>query len=96
MIFIIIIIIMMMMMMMMIFYFIITIITTTTTSTTTVLLLLVIGSLSNDDGNVNENVGKTMDKVIEYNHCTWECNHLSTFPPSSLETEHKNLNSRVL
>ena len=39
---------------------------------------------------------KTIDLVIEYNHFTWECNHLATFPPSSLETERENLNSRVL
>ena len=40
--------------------------------------------------------GKTMDKVREYNHCTWERNHLVTFPPSSLESEREKLNSRVL
>ena len=35
---------------------------------------------------------KTIDLVTEYNHFTWECNHLATFPPSSLETERENLN----
>ena len=48
-------------------------------------------SLSNEDGNV-----RTMDLSTEYNHFTWECNHLATFPPSSLERERKNLNSGVL
>ena len=39
---------------------------------------------------------KTVDSVTEYNHCTWEYNHLATFPPSSLETERENLSSGVL
>ena len=39
---------------------------------------------------------KTIDLITEYNHCTWECNHLATFSPSSLETERENLNSGVL
>ena len=39
---------------------------------------------------------KTIDLRGEYNRCTWECHHLATFPPSSLETERENLNSRVL
>ena len=39
---------------------------------------------------------KTIDLVTEYNHCTGECNHLATFPPSSLETEPENLNFGVL
>ena len=32
----------------------------------------------------------TGPKVAEYNHCTWECNHLATFPPSSLKREREN------
>ena len=36
---------------------------------------------------------KTIDLIADYNHFTWECNHLPTFPPSSLETERENLNS---
>ena len=39
---------------------------------------------------------KTIDLITEYNHFTWECNHLGTFSPSSLETERENLNSGVL
>ena len=39
---------------------------------------------------------KTIDLRAEYNRCTWECHHLATFPPSCLETERENLNSRVL
>ena len=35
---------------------------------------------------------KTIDLIKEYNHLTWECNHLPTFPPSSLETKRENLN----
>ena len=48
-------------------------------------------SLSNEDGNV-----ETIDLNTEYNHFTWECYHLATFPPSSLERERKSLNSGVL
>ena len=54
-------------------------------------------SSSNEDGNVNENVAKQWIKL--QNTITarqWKCNHLATFPPSSLETERENLNSRVL
>ena len=29
---------------------------------------------------------KKIDLIAEYNHFTWECKHLATFPPSSLET----------
>ena len=36
---------------------------------------------------------KTIDIIAEYNHFTWECNHLPTFPPSSLETDREKLNS---
>ena len=32
----------------------------------------------------------TGPKVAEHNHCTWECNHLATFPPSSLKREREN------
>ena len=39
---------------------------------------------------------KTIGLVAEYSHFTWECNHLATFPPSSLETERENFNSQVL
>ena len=39
---------------------------------------------------------KTIDLITEYNPFTWECNHLATFPPWSLETERGNLNSGVL
>ena len=39
---------------------------------------------------------KTIDLATEYNHFMWECNHLATFLPSSLETERENLNSGVL
>ena len=39
---------------------------------------------------------KTIDLRAEYNRYTWECHHQATFPPSSLETERENLNSRVL
>ena len=39
---------------------------------------------------------KTIDLRAEYNRCTWECHHLATFPPSSLETERENLDPRVL
>ena len=40
---------------------------------------------------------KTIDLIAEYNHFTWECNHMPTFPPSSLETkrEIKLVNVRV-
>ena len=38
---------------------------------------------------------KTIDLVTEYNHFTWECNHLPTFLPSSLESERENLISGV-
>ena len=39
---------------------------------------------------------KTIGLVAEYNHFMWECNPPATFPPSSLETERENFNSRVL
>ena len=57
------------------------------------MLILIIESLSNDDGNANENVEKQWIKL--QNTITARGN-AATFPPSSLETERKNLNSRDL
>ena len=34
---------------------------------------------------------RTLKNNTENIHFTWECNHLATFPPSSLETERENL-----
>ena len=60
-------------------------------------LLHIIESKRNEDGNERERErDKTIDVVTEYNHFTWGCNHLATFPPSSFETERENLNSEVL
>ena len=52
-------------------------------------------SLRNEDGKNQRERHKTVDLITEYNHFTWECNHLATFPPP-LETEHENLNAGVL
>ena len=67
----------------------------TTTAFYSILSTSALESLSNEDGNVNDNVAK-QDLITEYNHFKWECNHLATFPLSSLETERENLNSGVL
>ena len=53
---------------------------------------ILVGTFSSWDVERQREGYKTIDLIAEYNHLTWECNHLATFPPSFLEIE-RNLNS---